>query len=98
LHVAPTTKRRQGETASAEHPRAVCIYFGWHFARLRTAMSAVVIAKAIAMRGRRRRAVIMQPNATQPNPTNHRSKKKPERRIDSHVVLPSRFSWPPLSG
>jgi hypothetical protein len=37
----------------------------------------------------------MQPNA---NPTNHRSKKKPKRRIDSHVILPSRFSWPPLSG
>jgi len=81
----------------AEHPRAVCIYFGWLFARSRAAMNAVGIAKAIAMRGPPVTSGhhVMQPNA---NPTNHRSKKKPKRRIDSHVILPSRFSWPPLSG
>jgi len=66
---------------AAEHPRAVCIYFGWHFARSRAAMNAVVIAKAIAMRGTR---VTSGHHATQRNPTNHRSKKKPKRRIDSH--------------
>jgi len=53
------------------------------------------IAKAIAMRGP---PVTSGHHATQRNPTNHRSKKKPKRRIDSHVILPSRFSWPPLSG
>jgi hypothetical protein len=70
----------------AEHPRAVCIYFNWLFARSRAAMNAVVIAKAIAMRGP---PVTSGHRATQckPNQSSQQEEAKAPHRQPCHPAI-----------